>query len=520
MSNNYDYDVIVIGGGGTGYAAASTAARRGVRTAMVEGGKLGGACLNVGCVPTKTLLRSAQVADTARRAAEFGVRVGEVSVDFAVVTARMRDIVDGMSGEGPVKSLRDQNIEFFPEWASFEDAHTLRIGERRVTTRNVVIASGSAPVVPNIPGLKESGFITSDGALALDTLSESVVIVGGGAVGCEFASIFNSFGSDVTIVSSRLLEREDEELGAELAEAFARRGIRVLTDARLTRVDRDGGRRVCTVRLADGADQTLTSDVLLVAVGRRPNLDKLSPEAAGVELDEGRVKVNDEMRTTTTNIWAAGDAAGRLMYTHAGDMMGEVAGWNAAGGEPARRARLDVVPRPVYSIPAVAAVGLTIKEAEQVDCDVEIARVKYSDLSRAIINGETEGWCRIIARCDDGVILGASIIGERADEMIGELAFAMTAGVSSWVLGDSLHPYPTLSELVRWTADQLGKDDNGEDRPRPAPATHHPYSAALAEHLTRHTESDGLHSPASSVLTQAALERMGYGDEDDCADSS
>ncbi len=421
MSDQKEFDLLVIGGGGTGYSAASTAAKLGARVGMVERDKLGGTCLNVGCVPTKIILRSAQVLETVRRAGEFGIHVSDFRLDFAAVMGRKRAIIECFSGDGPIESLRRQGIELLPGHAVFEDAATLRIDDEPYRAGRYIVATGSASVIPNIPGLSEIEYVTSDGILDLRTLPESLLIVGGGIIGCEFASMFNAFGTRVTIVSRRLLSNEDEDVGDEMAGSFARRGIEVLGGSRAVGFRRGShGRKVVSVRHADGRIEDREADVVLLAVGRRPNQDGLNLKAAGVRsAPNGAVEVGPDMRTSAAHIWAAGDVTRMHMYTHSSEYMGEIAGWNAAGGTPAHQADLTVVPRPVYSLPEVAAIGLTEREARRLGREVEVARVRFADISRAVMKGETEGWCKIIAEQLTGRILGAAIVGPEANELIG-----------------------------------------------------------------------------------------------------
>ena len=508
-----DFDCIVIGGGGTGYAAASTVAKLGVRVAMVEHHRLGGTCLNAGCVPTKTLVRSAQVLETVRRAADYGIEVGDIRLDFRAVKRRMHSIIAGMSGEGPENSLRAQNIELLRGTAVFLDAHTLRVGDQVFRAEQFVIATGSTAMIPAIPGLDSATCLTSDDLLERDDLPASMLVVGGGIVGCEFASIYHAFGTSVTIVGDRLLSNEGEDVSEELTRAFTQRGIAVLTGSKAVGFRREGGSTLVVVEYEDSTTEEHTAEMVLLAVGRRPRLYELNVDAAGVSVGEqGGVEVGPDMATNVPHIWAAGDVTGRHMYTHAGDHMGEIAGWNAAGGSPKREARLAVVPRPVYSAPEVAAIGLTEREANDLQCGVEVAKVHFSEISRAVINGETGGWCKIIAESATGRILGASIVGPEANELIGAVAVAMDGGVSAWVLGDALHPYPTVSEIVRWTADQIGKASREQ-----APDIRRTQDS---RDLAERTVGDGggtTEAPVTDEQISAMLGgRSGYGEVEDC----
>ena len=450
------FDVLVIGGGGAGYAAASTAARHGKRVAMAERWKLGGTCLNVGCVPTKALIRAAQVAETVRRAGEFGIEVGSWRLDYARVVGRARDLVNGFSGDGPRASLAGQGITLLEGSARFVDARAIECAGERFEAEQFVIASGSASLIPELSGLSDVPYLTSDEALWLEALPRSVVIVGTGIIGCEFASLWRAFGVDVTVVGRRLLPREDPEVGDALASAFEARGIRFLR-GRVAGLERVGQQPAVTVAPSDGEQQRVAAEALLLATGRHPQCADLGLEAAGVKLGQPGIAVDQSMRTNVAHIWAAGDVTGRHMYTHAGDYAAEVAGWNAAVGGPERSVDWRVVPRPVYSIPEAAAIGLREAEVAEQGLDIEVASICYGDISRAVIQGETEGFAKIIAERETGQILGASIVGAQACELISEIAVAMAGRVSAWTVGDTQHPYPTLSEVVRWTADQIGK---------------------------------------------------------------
>lgn len=449
------FELMVIGGGGAGYAAASTAARLGRRVALVERAELGGTCLNRGCVPSKTLIRSAEVLDTVRRADQFGVAVAAARLDYARVVARKDAIIRSFSGAGPLESLARQGITLLRGSARFLDPHRLRIGEQVYRAERFVLCTGARPRVAPLPGLAAAGYLTSDDALALTGLPRSAIIVGGGIIACEFAPLWAIFGVTVTIVAERLLPREEPEVDRTLAEEFARRGIR-LVRGRAERVARQGAERVVYVRTAQGP-VAVAAEMLFMATGRQPNYADLDLPAAGVVATEHGVQVDATLRTSAPHIWAAGDVTGQHMYTHAGDYAGEIAGWNAAGGSPPRQADFRVVPRPVFSFPQVGAVGLTERAAREQGRAVETAQVCYADISKAVIQGEPAGFCKLVADRDTGEILGATLVGAQAAELISLVAVAMAGRVSAYTLGDTLLPYPTLPELVRWTADQIGK---------------------------------------------------------------
>jgi pyruvate/2-oxoglutarate dehydrogenase complex dihydrolipoamide dehydrogenase (E3) component len=423
---------------------------------MAERWKLGGTCLNVGCVPTKALIRSAQVAETVRRAGEFGIDVSDWGIDYPRVVQRARAIIEGFSGEEPRETLARQGIMLLEGSVRFLDQHRVECDAEHYEADGFVIASGSTSLVPRLPGLDQVDHLTSDEALWLETLPKSVVIVGTSIIGCEFASLWAALGVDVTMIGRRLMPQEDPEIGEALLGAFEARGVR-LVRGRVIGLQQVDGQPTVAVALAAAGEERLTAEALLLATGRQAQCYGLNLEAAGVRTWERGIAVDETMRTNVPHIWAAGDVTGQHMYTHAGDYAAEVAGWNAANGEPERAVDWRVVPRPVYSIPEVAAIGLLEQEARERAVDVELASVCYQDVSRPIIQGEPEGFAKIIADRSNGQIIGASIVGAQACELISEIAIAMVGGVSAWTVGDTLHPYPTLSEVVRWTADQIGK---------------------------------------------------------------
>jgi len=447
-----DFDVMVIGGGGAGYAAASTAARHGARVAMIEDWKLGGTCLNVGCVPSKTLLRSAHVWQLIQRAGEFGIEVGEAKPNFRAIMQRKDDVIRGFSGEGPEESLRDQGITWLRQHAAFAGTHSLQVGEREYSSDRFIICSGSKTLVPALDGLDTVEYITSDGVFELRELPRSIAIVGSGTISCEFASFFRALGSEVTVVGRRLLPHEDEDLTDSLAQSFERRGIRIVL-GRAQAVGAEGNLK--WVSTTNG--QRAEGELLLLAAGRRPNMEGLNLEAAEVEYTEVGITVDEHMRTSAANIWAAGDVTGPPMYTHAGDYAAEIAGWNAVHNRDRKKVDWRVIPRPVFSFPEFAAVGLTEEQARQGRDEIEVAKVRFDEVTKPIIDRETEGFVKVIARRSDGQILGAGIVGPEATSLISELVVAMAGHVSAWKVGDAIHPYPTLPEMVRWTADQIGK---------------------------------------------------------------
>jgi mercury(II) reductase len=446
------YDLAVIGAGSGGDGVARPAAARGLRVALIERDKLGGECLNYGCDPTKTLYRSAEVASLARRGHEFGVRTGPVEIDFAQVMARTRAVIAEIRGDDPFGGLRSAGIDLYQSEARFRSPNELHVGGQVIQAEKIVIAAGTSPSVPEMEGLEDTGYLTNRSILDLAELPKQFLVLGGGAVACEFAQIFARLGANVTVVERgpRLIGTEDEEISRALAVILQEEGIRVLADTDGVKVKREDG-RLALVAEGQGGQVELPFDQLLVATGRRPNVDALDLDAAGVRANDKGIEVNDELRTAVPHIWASGDVVGHYMFTHIASYHADLVFANAVEG---RQERLDysVVPWVIFTDPEVAHVGLTEAEARDEGYDVVVGRIEFKDLVRAITAGETRGLGKIVADKKTGRILGANYICHNAGEIIHEIAVAMTAGMHARELGRTIHAYPTMAEGVRWAA--------------------------------------------------------------------
>ncbi|KPJ85224.1 hypothetical protein AMJ57_03875 [Parcubacteria bacterium SG8_24] len=448
------YDLIVIGSGPAGIAALEAAREAGAgRVAVIEAAdRLGGECPNTGCVPTKALLRTAEVMELARRAGEFGLEIPEIRLDFAGAMRRKDRIVDSLTSggrlEGYLESLR---AELVRGRATFVSRDGIEVSGQTYEADRIVIAAGSETVTPPVEGLAEAGYLTHAEILSVERVPESLLIIGGGPIGIEFAHLFAVFGSRVELVeiAPRLVPREDEELAAVVEYSFRKRGIGLHLASRAAAVRRDGGQAVVQVMpVAGGEARELSGEMLLVAAGKRPALRGLRVEKADIELDgRGAPVLNEYLQTTNPAVYVAGDAAGQMMYTHVAHDQGYVAGINAIQGNE-ERSDLSVIPRVIFCRPEIASVGLTEKEAGERGHDVIVGRGAYSGVGKGLVTGQQDGLVKLVADRRDGKLLGGHILGEAASELIHEIALAMKAGLPYTAIAGLTHAYPTFAEAV------------------------------------------------------------------------
>jgi dihydrolipoamide dehydrogenase len=440
-----DFDVAVLGGGFGGYTAAIRAAQLGQRTAVVEADKLGGTCLHVGCIPTKALLESSGLYHKLHdRAQEFGLLAPEVSVDYGRIAER-RDAIVNRLWKGVQGLMRKHRIEVVEGRGQLEGQGRIRVGDQALSARSIVLATGSAPKA--LPGIDFDGerVINSDHATLSRELPESVVIIGAGAVGVEFATFYRQMGARVTLIEAldRLVPLEDEEVSSVLLQAFERYGIdcRVGAKVRGARPERGGVR----VELADGE---VRAEKLLIAVGRGPRSADLGLERAGVEVDgRGFVKVNEWLRTTANGVWAIGDLIGGFQLAHAAVHEGITAVEDIAGQ---RVAPIDhnLITRCTYSDPEIGSVGMSEHEARAAGHEVKVGKFPFQAVGRALIHGETQGFAKLVADRQTGQLLGAHVVGCQATELVAEPALARLFQGDAWEIGRNVHPHPTLSEAL------------------------------------------------------------------------
>ncbi|MDT8894113.1 FAD-dependent oxidoreductase [Halomonas sp. I1] len=451
----FEQDVVVIGGGSAGLVASYIASAVGARVALIERERMGGDCLHTGCVPSKALIRSARIVAEAREAPRHGVRVGEPEVDFAEVMAHVHRAIETVAPHDSRERYEGLGVEVVEGAAHLEDPWRVRVGERLITTRHVIIATGARPRIPSLPGIEGIEALTSDNLWALESLPSRLVILGGGPVGCELGQSFARLGSRVTLVErgEQLLPREDGEVSAALVARLVEEGVEVRLSTRaLCVMEQEGGHSLEIEN--DGTRETLPFDRLLVAVGRRADVSGLGLEALGVELrEDGTLSVDETLRSVLPNVWACGDVAGPYQLTHASAHQAWHATVNALFGEFRRfRVSYRALPAVTFTDPEVARVGLNEREARARDLDHEVTRYGLDELDRAITDGRRDGFIKVLTTPGKDRILGATIVGHGAGEMLAEFTLAMTHDIGLNKLLGTVHPYPTRSEAVKATA--------------------------------------------------------------------
>jgi len=464
MSNEH-FDLIAIGGG----SAARDGARKakdefGARVALIESTRWGGDCPNVACRPTKAYLVAADLLhDIQTLAPKAGIEVGPARADLAKVKARKNAIRS--TQQQWVERLRAQGFATYDGVATFLDPHTLQVGEHELTADRILIATGSLTAIPPIDGLAEVGSVDHVTALDLEEVPESLLILGAGPVGLEFAQIFARFGSRVTLVQTaeRISPRSDAEAAAEVAQALEEDGIEILTSTSATRFARDGDEIVATL---DPAGERRVA-LVLVATGRRPNTADLGLEVAGVATNRAAIAVDQHMRTNQEGLYAIGDATGISMLAHTASYQGEVAVTNALA-EKRISADYTSIPACVYTDPEIAYVGLSEAQARAQGTEVKVGQFPFSALGRAQVLGETQGLVKVVAD-SDGYLLGVTILGPRATDLIAEAALAVNQGLSAAELSHTVHAHPTLPEALAEAAlDVAGRAVHIAPRRRPA----------------------------------------------------
>jgi len=453
-----DYDVLVIGGGAAGLSAAGIATNLGAKTAMIERDALGGDCTWTGCVPSKTLLKAAKVAHQARNASQYGLPDQAVDVDFAGVMEHVRETRQEVYEDADAPEIfEDMDIDVIEGDAHFVDAHTVAVedadgGTRQFTGSYVIIGTGASPMVPPIDGLDEVDYLTNHSLFELEEQPERLAIVGAGPIGTEMAQAFTRLGTDVTTIdmADRILTNDDPELTATLRETLEEEGVRYVLDAQVERVSQaDDG----TVTVEAGEGRTVEADALLLATGRAANVDGLNLEAAGVEYTRKGITVSDRCRTSQKHIYGVGDVTGRYQFTHMSNHMAKVAVTNALLKVPSK-IDAEHVPWVTYTDPELAHVGARADELDEKGVSYETYRFPFSKLDRAITEGETTGQIKVYSKGWTGTILGASVLGAHAGELVTSFAIAMRNGVTLRNIGDTIHPYPAWGEGTRRLADQ------------------------------------------------------------------
>ncbi|MEA2087237.1 MAG: dihydrolipoyl dehydrogenase [Candidatus Caldatribacteriota bacterium] len=458
---NEEVDVVIIGGGPGGYVAAIKAAHLGLKAVLVEKDKLGGVCLNRGCIPTKALVSTAELLNYLQRAGEFGIQVKDYSIDFPAIMKR-KDLITQRLSLGVEQLMKANRVRVIRGEGQIIEPGTVEVldaeGQKEVIkTKNIIIATGSKVMKLPIPGIDSEGVITSDEALSLSELPSKMIIIGGGVVGIEFAGIFKALGVEVTVVEMlpRILLPVDEEIARRLTQILKRKGIEILTDCKVKEIKENHQNLEVLVSTTDG-EKKLETEKVLLAAGRVPELGDIDVQRLGIELDKGAIKVDEKMMTNIPGIYAVGDVVGKIMLAHVASREGIVAVENISGKEDLMDYK--VVPNCVFSIPEVASVGLTEEEARKENDNIMVSKFPFMANGKALGMGETEGMVKIIADADTSELLGLHILGAHASDLIAEGTLALSMEATAEEIVNTIHAHPTLAEAIAEAAEGiLGK---------------------------------------------------------------
>jgi dihydrolipoamide dehydrogenase len=453
-----EIDVVIIGGGPGGYVSAIKAAHLGLKAVLVEKDKLGGVCLNRGCIPTKALVSTAELLNHLQRAEEFGIQVKDYSFDFPaimkrkdIITRRLSSGVEQLMKANQVRVVRGEGQIIEPGKVEVTDT----AGKKEVIrTKNIIISTGSKVMKLPIPGIDSKGVITSDEALSLSELPSRMLIVGGGVVGIEFAGIFRALGVEVTVVEMlpRILLPIDEEIARRLTQLLKRKGIEILTDCKVKEIKKTNQNLEVLVSTNNG-EKKLETEKVLLAAGRVPELGNIDVQRLGIKLDKRAIKVDEKMRTNIPGIYAVGDVVGKIMLAHVASREGIVAVENIAGKEVLMDYK--VVPNCVFSMPEVASVGLTEEEARKENNNIKVSKFPFMANGKALGMGETEGMVKIIADTDTSELLGFHILGAHASDLIAEGTLALSMETTAEEIVNTIHAHPTLAEAIAEAAEGI-----------------------------------------------------------------
>ena len=439
-------NIVIIGGGPAGYVAAIHAAHLGASVALVEKDKLGGTCLNRGCIPTKALVRSAEALLEARRANDFGIDVGNIKINFPKIMARKSNIVNQLVF-GVEQLMKANKISVHRDSGRILSPHLVKVNDEEIATKKLIIATGSESTLLPIPGLDLPGVLTTDDILELKELPKSLVVIGGSHVGVEFANIFNGLGAKVTIVKRRplLLEPIDEEIGRRFAQTLPRQGIEVKIGAAVKAIRREGSVLKVVWDTPEG-EQGVEGQMVLMATGRAPYTEGLGLSELGIKIDDRAIVVNERLETNIPDVYAVGDVLGKSMLAHVASYEGEVAVENALGRS--RLADYRAVPSCVFTQPEIAGVGITEKAAKESGIPHKVSKFPFAACGRAVAMDETMGMVKMICDAENGRVLGMHIMGPHASDLIAEGVLAIQLGATAKDIAHTIHAHPTLPEAV------------------------------------------------------------------------
>ncbi|MGH2546680.1 MAG: mercury(II) reductase [Actinomycetota bacterium] len=456
MIDGADYDLVAIGSGGAAFAAAIRATNLGARVGIVESATVGGTCVNTGCVPSKNLLAAAEAYHTAGHHPFTGITTSQDGVDLAAAVTMKDEVVTYLRGWKYEELAEKYGFEVIRGEARFTGPDAVAVDGRELLAEHYLVATGSTPWAPPIPGLEDPGYLTSTTAMELKDLPEQLVVIGGNYIGLEMGQLFSRLGAKVTVIEalSRLAPLEEPEISSWITKVFGDEGIEAVTSATITRVERSGERRV--VHLEDG--RTFETDEVLVATGRRPNVQGLGLEAAGIELtDRGAIKVDDELRTTNPMVFAAGDVTGAPQFVYVAAAHGTLAADNAITGGHGK-VDYTAMPRVTFTDPQIAAVGLTDEEANRQGYRCQCRVVELEHIPRPLVNRDTRGAFKIVAERETGKILGVHVIAAGAGDVIQSAVYAVKFGLRVQDLAETWAPYLTMSEGLKLTAQSFTSD--------------------------------------------------------------
>ncbi len=447
------YNLVVIGAGTAGLVSAAGGAMLGARVALIESHLMGGDCLNYGCVPSKALIRAARAAHAIREAQALGVQAGVRDIRFGEIMRRLRRVRAEISPHDSANRFRSLGVDVYFGSARFLSRDTVEVAGERLRFRKAIIATGTRAAIPPVDGLKETGFLTTESVFSLSECPKSLIVIGGGPIGCEIAQCFARLGSQVTLIerASRLLPRDDEDAASILKTQFESEGISLLLNVAVRRTEtKDQGKTVVFER--GRGEETVWAEQLLVAIGRTPNIEALNLLAAEVQFNEKGIIVDDRLRTSNHNIYAAGDVSSSFQFTHAAEALARIALQNALFFGRRRAGNL-VIPWCTYTDPEIAHVGLTAECARQAGIQIDTWTLPLAENDRSRVDGEAQGFVRIHARKEDGVVAGATLVSRHAGESIGELVMAIQHKLKIADLSGVIHPYPTQAEAIKRLGD-------------------------------------------------------------------
>ncbi len=451
----FDRNLVVIGAGSAGLVTAYIAAAVKAKVTLIERGKMGGDCLNTGCVPSKALIRSAKLLNQISRSAHYGIKMADAKFEFSEIMARIKNVIREIEPHDSVERYTGLGVECLIGDAKITSPYTVEVNGQTLTTRSIVIATGASPFVPPIPGIEETGYVTSDTIWDLKELPARFIVLGGGPIGCELAQSFARLGSRVTQIEMlpRILIRDDPEVSELLADRFSGEGINLLTGTRAVKCLTSGDEKVLLCE-REGSEIEIPFDVLLVAVGRKPRTEGLGLEALGIDLTQQKtVEAGEYLQTIMPNIYAAGDVVGQYQFTHVSSHEAWYATVNALFGQLWKfRADYSVIPFATFTDPEVARVGLNETEAREQNVAYEITRYGIDDLDRAIVDGEAHGFVKVLTVPGKDKILGVTIVADHAGELISEFIVAMRHGLGLNKILGTIHIYPTMAEANRYVA--------------------------------------------------------------------